>query len=131
MSLPNSFDVVLCEDFRQERVSDKATIVGYYAGDDIVLDTKALNPQLPTLTYVVRLKDGSGKWNVPWNVLGPHGQPLLPKNSEFKTEKKPGIYGLLIIRLNNHPVPEFGKYKLVFEIEARKKYEFPYEIKPA
>lgn len=129
MNLPSSFDVILCEDFRQERASDKATIIGYYAGDDIVMDAQALNQHLPTLTYVVRLKDGSGEWSVSWNILGPSGQPLLPNNSEFRTGKKPGVYGLLIIRLNNHPVPEFGRYRLVFELEGKKKFEFPYEIK--
>ena len=127
MALPTKSDFLLCEGVREEK-GKKLTILGFYAGNDIKFPkgTKVEDISL-SITFLVRFKDGLGKWKAFWKVVGPKGVEAIPKSQEIIIEKREDQYSIIILQIPEYKVKEYGTHKLITTL-ADKNYEFEYEI---
>lgn len=127
MALPTKYDVILCEDVREEK-GKKLTILGFFVGDDIIVPSDIPKEKINLkLTFLTRLKDGEGKWQAAWRILSPDGSILVPAEKLGEVEKFEGKHVLIAIQHLVHKVSEFGMHKFVLTLED-KDFEFEYEI---
>lgn len=73
---PNWSDIIICEDIRTE-VGNKASLMGVFAGDDIVLTSRAPElPPMPNLSFFCRFAGASGIFRPKFELVGPDASVL-------------------------------------------------------
>ena len=80
------------------------------------------------MSYILRFKDGHGKWKASWKVLDKDGNKVSPDGPDLDFEKKESGYTIVVVAFHGHKVTEYGPYTLVFTV-ADKDYTFEYQIK--
>ena len=120
---------VLCEDARQE-VSGKATLVGVYPGEIIVVH-QPTSPEgsnavaaLRSVCMVFFVAGGVGRFDAGIKVCAPDGTVSF-EQKVGTIVLEPGGTGTIIGQIQPFFVKEFGAHTVVLTLEGR---EYPFEM---
>jgi hypothetical protein len=126
---PSDVQFILSEDFRDE-VGKKFSLLGVFAGDDVVLEDEALGKALPSLCLTVIGRGAEGNFSMSVAIQSPTRKDLfsdqLPKKSPVDVPK--GQNFVARIKLVPFQVLEWGPYEVIFSLDD-KEYRYKFIIK--
>lgn len=133
--------VILADDIRIEKGTDKPIVIGLYTDDQIVLKLPAEAPDLSRKSVVVlRLailfsvaagELPEGQHVVKFTVTGPDGKSLI-KSEGLTVVGSKTVPANLILNLPNFPVVGFGSYDVALEFpEASRSHEYQFKVTKA
>ncbi len=132
--LPAQLRFLLADAVREE-AGGKVSILGFYSGDEVVLQgelpTKleegAQAVALPALTILVLFVDGYGNFQLRLQVFDPTGKPFgLSKPMQINKVK--GAPYNIILPIMPFPIRVFGRYRFELRIDKRK-YEYSFTVR--
>ncbi len=123
---PDSIKVLLAEEIRQEK-NNKLSLLGIFAGDDILLNDEP-GKALPALVVYAVFRGGKGKSSVKTNIFSPNKEKeIFSRTSEVIMKENQNM--IVAFKLTPFEVPAFGKYSIEWIFDNSKKYSFEFEIK--
>ena len=113
---PNNIDFIMADDVIEEKNTNKLTIIGYYAGDNILFE-KGEKPgkALGQLSILAKFKDGSGDYNTCFKLLSPSDKELF--NKEEKKTKKENESIVMGLKISPFKIDEFGEFKYILKLD--------------
>jgi len=124
---PNEVCFLLANDSIQEADTNKITLVGFYAGDDIVIKDESPGKLLGQIVIIAKLRGGSGQYKGKLKLIGPEGELIFEDNNK-SLNKKEGENLIIGIKISPFPVKEFGHYKYTVLLDD-KEYCYDFEIR--
>ena len=129
MKYPESFAYFVVDDIREE-VGQKITLVGIYAGGNVVLSEKpkeGTTLAIPGLAIFATFRGGDGQFKLRVNILGPSGNELHTNTQEVTFSKEKAYTLNVMAFVRPFVVNEFGTYKIHVFLNERM-YEGTFEI---
>ena len=132
---PKSLRFLLADAIRQE-AGGKLTLLGLYAGDEVVLQGE-LPDVVPDgmkgvaiqgLTVLIMIPDGHGEFQCRFQLFDPTGDLLIDGRAAVTVNKQKGIASNLLFPISPFPVPQFGRYRVLCDLDKRS-FEYSFVIR--
>ena len=107
----------MCETAREES-GGKVSILGYVAGDEIMLPSDIKFPAGFSFAFVFVLKDGSGKFKPTFEIRDSSGNNIIPLQPLSELVKPLGKAANILVNIPMLVVPSFGTYSITMSIEG-------------
>jgi len=128
MTFPTDVFVLLADDVREES-SKKLSLIGVFAGDDVIFPANTQTPILiPQVCFFLKFSDGDGTWMMDWVVTHHNGSEMAKNNAPFQITKQAGTVHIVVLRVSPFGIPAFGKFTLNVTLDNQA-YDFEFEAK--
>jgi hypothetical protein len=127
-AFPTSARFLLADDIREEKDSNKITLIGTYVGDNIGIKDLP-GGHLPMLALLGLFSGGEGSFNLEVKVFGPNGAELGESVKYQPITMHAGLNQAVVLKLPGFHVPEFGEYRVSFSFDQTESFEYRFTVK--
>ena len=122
---PDDVCFLLANDSIQEAETNKITLIGFYAVDNILIKDKKPGKAVGQIVILVKFRGGSGTYKGRLRILSPSQDSILDSKGEvFEKEEDKNM--LIGIKISPFLVKEFGDYKCIINLDDK---EYTYDFK--